>query len=121
MAITPNNITSGFRITGILHIIEIYSHDFLPSHVTDRGQCSTNILAASSATVAESNTLQSQSTDKLRPQTLLTNLPASSATSSSVLSPENIRPLPKAGRRSSQRKQRRKRKTEILIDTPVEN
>jgi len=113
LAMTPSNIQSGFRVSGIYPFNrEIFTDDeFLPSLATDRPdpsaeisaavvdiQPSTSVLATSSHTAGD-GLHQGQSTV--------------------LYTPELCRPFPKAGPRKLVNITRRKKgKTRILTDTP---
>lgn len=129
LAFTPINIQSGFRVSGIWPFNEniFQEHEFMGSSVTDRpydtpstsqGASSSQLASASttnlpttasdihpSAAASPSNT--TPSTKNLTPSTLQT-----------FISPEIIRPFPKAAPRLASTKGRKKGKCRILTDTP---
>ncbi|KAB0790292.1 hypothetical protein PPYR_15372 [Photinus pyralis] len=174
LAIVPNNVTAGFRVTGVYPFNRDIFEDqeFLPSYVTDRENPTTapdkllehqkentDNTAVPHIGPSTSGPLSSplfteppfiQSTEVIpvtsapspptpsTPPPLLTSTHATPSTSSQsslsiqptsfavsktnhLITPETIRPLPKAGERKPGRQQRRKRKSAILTDTPIKN
>ncbi|KAJ3666433.1 hypothetical protein Zmor_001875 [Zophobas morio] len=124
LALVPNNVTSGFKVSGIYPFNrDIFSdQDFLPSYVTDRpnpNQESANLLQPVEMTT---NTL-SPSTSAQAESWSSTSASSASTISAieSAFSPEAIRPLPKAQERKNTKQQRKKRKSAILTDTPVKD
>lgn len=114
LAMTPSNITAGFRVSGICPFNEDIFDDseFLPSSVTDRPPL----------------TPQDEITHKLTPTCLtdaandpLTQSAALASTSNQPVTPEQVCPLPKAGPRKESNRGRKRRKAELLTDTPVKN
>ncbi|CAI6358618.1 unnamed protein product [Macrosiphum euphorbiae] len=122
-AFSVQNITKGFQVTGICPLNEgIFGDDeFLPSYVTDRPY----------------NTLMTQPKVQLKldhnlarlmnlmkhihiPQPTLINPRHNIGLVNSIVSPEDIRPFPKAPERklNATRKGRKKGRTRILTDIP---
>lgn len=146
LAATPLNIKTGFWVTGVQPYNRdmFLETEFAPSYVSDRPyhnpalpRPSTNSAVPGSKTDAS---FPGPSTNPAipGPRTELatpgpsTNqaIPGSSkpaisssfcshATYTNTLTPEDIRPYPKAGPRKKVNQQRKKRKTAILTDTPV--
>lgn len=143
-ALTPNNITAGFKATGIMPFNpDIFTdEDFLSCSVTDRPlksieedvrECLTDVIN----TCIEGLSYSETSTSILR-KSLSNNLglPISAPTEGSVpgpsssgvyqiqhrlVSPQDIRPYPKAGERKKNKKGKQSMKSQILTDTPVKN
>lgn len=126
-AFTPENIHSGFACTGIWPLnSDIFPEsDFLPSNVTDRPDSDVISLplAASSNPSTSALNLPSTSTnftnlsfpsDDTIPSTSLMD----SDFPSQLVTPEQLRPFPKAGPRKG-RGGRNRIKSRILTDTPV--
>ena len=105
-AFTPSNITSGFKKTGIVSFNEhIFPEDvFLSSMVTDQ--------AISRQQVENNTNLPAPIIDS----TVTANdVPGTSGTTGTIITPENVRPYPKAVPRA--RKSNRKRvKSAIITD-----
>lgn len=102
LSFTPMNIQAGFRVSGIWPVNEnIFSDDeFLSSSVTDRPLV-----------------------DLATPDRSTANTPSTSReivgiSRNGVISPEDVRPYPKAAPRSSQRGGRKPGRCRILTDTP---
>lgn len=146
-AFTPENICSGFKVTGIhpfdRHVFT--DDDFLSSYVTDREQ--PEVLEVHDATGVPSGTEGHQSETNFNgepeeeappptalptstaqgPTSTLCHAHAESAepvagpsgTSNKYWTPEQVRPYPKAGPRAKNQSSRPKCKTQILTDTPV--
>ena len=108
VAASSVNIQAGFRVTGIHPFNrDVFDEsEFLPSFVTDRPVPIQPALPPISST---------QPPDHPGPSTQAPDQPGPSL----ALSPEEIRPHPKAGPRKTA--QKRKRKTMILTDTPVKD
>lgn len=141
-AMTPTNIVSGFKATGVMPFNEniFQDEDFLSSFVTDRQP-----LASSETIQPESGGLQQPSTSAIvhLPSTSRSEINTEPSTSAGVnssgyetprrgssgnqlvsplITPEEIRPLPKAGERKKSGKGGRKPlKSSILTDTPIKN
>jgi hypothetical protein len=106
-AITPTNITSGFRVAGIFPFNpDVFGEDeFLPSKVTDRPP------------PADVNTDQASTSKVVSTPIPTCSDPTEEAVPGNI-TPEDIRPYPKASARKSTQK-RKKGKTLILTDTPI--
>lgn len=130
-AMTPRNILSGFRSTGICPFNpDILPDDvFEPSAVTDRpnpAQSATEMSGPSTSHYAESTSAephfermdqQVPSSDDYGKDGSACEAPGGYSSTRGYVSPEHIIPLPKAS--SARGKKRRKRvKTRILTDTP---
>lgn len=104
LALTPNNIMSGFRVSGIFPLNpDIFTDaDFMPAYFTDRP-------APVQAEVYSPITGQHEEADIQGPTQPNVGCPT----------PEEVRPLEKAGPRKQTCNGRRKRKSAILTDTPV--
>lgn len=118
MAATMSNIQSGFKVSGIWpYNPDIFTdEEFLPSYITDRPQETNNLntITADETNQNNINELPIQSPSTSQVQTMHTH-----QTYDNYVSPEQIRPFPKAGVRTTNSKiQRRKRKSTILTDTP---
>lgn len=104
-AFVTSNIQSGFRKAGIFefnrHIFQDY--DFLGSYVTDRPAPSSEPVA--SCSYSPSSGLQE----------------TTSMVVANPLTPDQVRPHPKAGPRKTTRGSRKRRSTSILTDTPVKD
>ncbi|XP_025192175.1 uncharacterized protein LOC112592366 [Melanaphis sacchari] len=125
LAATPNNITA----------------DFMPSYVTDRPfnietenqqdplnqtteELNTDLILCTSNQAYNTQELESNSPVIQQVENIVVSIPAEASTSNTqnqkiiAKSPEDIRPLPKAGARKQGRQHPRKRCTAILTDTP---
>lgn len=114
-AITPTNIISGFQATGIApYNRDVFTDaDFLSSSVTDR-EMTSQISGVETAPAEKSDAPGFQNTEKPTPSTskdVSVCLP--------MLSPQDIRPYPKAGERKNNKKGRKPLKSAILTSTPV--
>ena len=145
---TPKNITSGFRVSGIVPFCpSVFGEsDFLPSTVTDRPQqqvCEipetvvsssskdnlpsdvAHPLAQESDKNPEEVTINSEELTADSPTCQATDHPEQETTEpgcSLSVTPEQIRPFRKAGNRKGVGNTRvRKRKSAILTDTPERN
>ncbi len=109
LAITPSNIAAGFQATGIFPFNrDIFPEsEYMAGYVTDRPD----------------PTAQDANSEHVRCSSRPTSEQASPSDSEEVsgydVSPEDVRPLPKAGPRKVSMKGRRKRKSAILTDTPI--
>lgn len=109
-AFTINNIVKGFAVTGIWPFNEhIFGEDeFLSSYVTDRPQ--EDIDGAVADDSIDNSSGQGQ---------VVAGPSTSRDDQQDVVSPQVLRPFPKAGARKNTGKTRRKGSTKILTDTPV--
>lgn len=138
-AFTPKNIVNGFISTGIWPLNRnIYNDDdFLSSSVTDRPQA----VPSTPSTGEPSTSSTAKPSKDLPPLEIIRNttpLPlaqnminesptvehqretiANSSTNSNYFSPIEVRPYPAAKERAQQRKGKKRRKTQILTDTPI--
>lgn len=122
-AFSLQNITSGFKNTGIYPLNKniFTENDFLPSAATDRPMP----MELETTNVLPENTLTCQNTsDPVEPPNSDTRVIVSSRTetsptpgTSAIISPEMIRPFPKAPPRKTTQK-RRKGATKIITATP---
>lgn len=111
LAVSPGNIKSGFQVSGIYPFNRdiFQDEDFMGAYVTDRSAPSVTAAASSS---------------NCKPSEMSIDSPGSSSTSKEAThpsTPEDVRPLPKAGPRKSQNVNKKKRTTAILTDTPVKS
>lgn len=115
LAATPNNIKSGFRVTGISpYNRDVFPEEaFSPSYVTDRPN-----PVPTANLVAVPDELH-PATDNAVPGPSGVSAGTGRPTGRHSLTPEELRPFPKAGPRKVGGAVRRKRKTAILTDTPV--
>lgn len=112
LAVTPTNIMSGFRVTGICPINpNIFTDDeFMSSFVTDRPN------NENSGSLTDRPTSPVKANEN---QILVCATPSTSGTvSNKFRSPEDIQPHPKAVPRVATTKGRKKASTMILTDTP---
>ena len=128
-AMSPTSITSGFRKTGIWPYDRNVFPDseFLGSFVTDRPAESTaqpdplTESAGQTDMLAESSTHKDLLTGSVAERGIFTGsaLQTNPGTSGTmIVTPEQVRPFPKAGPRTNSRKYPKKRSTTILTDTP---
>ena len=123
LAFTAENISSGFRVSGIYPFNrDVFgSHEFLSSYVTDRENPTIQSTVQSAST--DESPLPVQSAPSMSAQSVpsIQSTPSSSHGSAylkKVVSPADIRPFPKAAPRKTARG-RKKGSTRILTDTPV--
>ncbi|XP_065642819.1 uncharacterized protein LOC136074429 [Hydra vulgaris] len=123
-AFSPSNIQTGFRVAGIEPFnSEIFkNNEYLPSSVTDRA-------APDTVTITPVNNMESEMipahVNHIESEITIVNIETSilnkvSTSVASIISPEVLKPYPKA----SARKKKvisRQLKTRILTDTPVRN
>lgn len=134
LATTPNNIIAGFSCTGIWPFNrEIFrDSDFAPSTVTDRPLQDENLITETNMPDIE-NQHKNPESPIIRHTSPLRSLPGPSTASditpttgsllvsennSSLVTPEILKPLPKADFAKSKKGGKMKRKTAILTDTP---
>lgn len=110
-AFTPANITSGFRCTGIYPFDRsIFTDiDFMPSLVSDRP-----LLPNDDHKTVVSQLEAEKDATLATPETYHT-------VQSLVVSPEEIRPFPRATVRDKSKKPRKVGKSAVYTDTPVKN
>ena len=117
-ALTPTNITSGFRVAGIWPCDRFVFADevFLAAEVTDRLDPSGIAQRAGSEMfVGQDSGSQSQS------EPSSADLQALVGSTSAALRPEVVRPYPKAPPEKGDTIKRKKGRSEVLTDTPVKN
>ena len=121
-AFSPSNIQTGFRVAGIEPFnSEIFKDDeYLPSSVTDRA-------APDTVTITPVNNMESEMipahVNHIESEITIVNIETSilnkvSTSAASIISPEVLKPYPKASARKKKVKSRQL-KTRILTDTPV--
>lgn len=126
LAATPKNITSGFTKTGIWPFNRnvFTDEDYLCSEVTDRPFTDDSVngtVAIELSTISQrqltttDNNIKHNLIQHLTPNTSQCVQPSTSG--HTIVFPEDIRPLPKAGERRNNRT-RRKLKSKILTNTP---
>jgi len=147
LAATPTNISSGFSVSGIYPFNpDIFTEvDFMPGYATDRPEVlieepnqqdcidlppdisnnfTNNQLLIEEPVASSSNNSTNNLPETEEPVASTSNnftsspLPANLNTLSPIITPEDIRPLPKAPQRKAGRTNPRKRHTAILTDTP---
>lgn len=144
LAVTQKNIMSGFQRTGIypFNSQPFTEEEYLMSSVTDRPEpsiCNVNTItqniseqaSSSSQTTTQNNaSVQDSSTSSHIPEHVPSELPnrvilatpqkrvTEIASSEKSLTPEDIRPFPKAGPRKESNRGRRKGRTRIVTSTP---
>ena len=116
-AATPANIKSGFKCTGIVPFNKnvFKEEDFLPAYVTDRP----------AATCMENQTT-GQVTDTQQPSTSSASLeeistPTNEKCFTDFVSPEVLRPFPKAPAKKGKNRGRKKGRCMVATDTPEKN
>ncbi|XP_063216749.1 uncharacterized protein LOC134542016 [Bacillus rossius redtenbacheri] len=151
-AVTPRNILSGFRVSGVSPFNpDVFNDtDYLGCYVTDRPAPDENDVDSGELPNSD-NTVQCRPNEPVimeaGPSNMLivqqTEEEADQETSMDVtsrglheiasqdkeivvdstcnISPEMVRPFPKAGPRKNNRVNNRKRKSEVLTDTPIRN
>lgn len=145
-AATPNNAISGFKATGITDCdINVFQErDFLPADVTGdneldlsdppQNELANNTTRSATASTEEPTSEVEDDPDE-SPSSQLTqerHVPVSSPLaielqlsspepSPTLLSPEDIRPIPKAVEKTIKQRNKRSQKSEVLTSTPVKN
>lgn len=125
---TPRNIQAGFEVTGIWPFNpEIFQEcDFAPAEVTDRPnpediterqQAHVHTCPLPPSENAADVNVDSTGTKEVSNDPASVDQPCSSSSTRFV--PSELRPLPKAGPRKGTNKRSRKRKSEVLTDTPI--
>ncbi|XP_065642579.1 uncharacterized protein LOC136074203 [Hydra vulgaris] len=123
-AFSPSNIQTGFRVAGIEPFnSKIFKDDeYLPSSITDRA-------APDTVTITPVNNMESEMipahVHHIESEITIVNIETSilnkvSTSVASIISPEVLKPYPKASARKKNVKSRQL-KTRILTDTPVRN
>ena len=112
LSFTPNNIISGFHVTGLIplneNIFEV--HEFLTSNVTNRPEVVEPIsLPEFSVNDQAFNIIESSVAEK------------TDEGQSTHISPETIKPFPRAEARKPSSRGRKKGRSLILTDTPEKN
>ena len=118
-AMTPANITSGFRATGIYPFDRnIFTEDhFLSNYATDRPMPATT-EEASTSTSSPSHTGQCE----VQPSTPNSTSTLDSNAPRTMISPEDIRPFGRLEARKPDAVRRRKKgQSQIFTDTPIRN
>lgn len=138
-AVTPKNIMSGFSKAGVYPFNRnVYSEqDFLPAEITNRPQpaeieecvLQTEVQASTSADIVHESPDQYEyeTRDLTQGQLIIPSTsgsysrPTTPINKSNVpdLTPEQVRPYPKAAPRKTTKMTRKKVKSSILTDTPV--
>lgn len=132
-ATTPSNIMNGFKVSGISPFNpDIFTDaDYMPSYVTDRpnphlgdgieephhDDCETSRFIQTVNEIPPGTSRNEPSTSQIYNE----SLPSTSGLSATKKSatPEQVRPLPKAGSRTQCNRGRKKRFSAILTDSPV--
>ncbi|KAH1021713.1 hypothetical protein HUJ04_011197 [Dendroctonus ponderosae] len=133
---------SGFRVAGIYPLNrDIFTEaDFLPSYVTDcpippennniqqemhntkKNSASSSNQEAIGVTFLKATIPEVDALKAIEPKTSVSEITASCSTSATtVLSPEDIRPFPKASERKRKNGGRKKGKSAILTDSPIKD
>lgn len=107
-AFTPSNVISGFRASGVCPFNpDVFGEDdYLAAYVTDRPDPNVPVQAPATPSNPTPSTSTGESTSRVV------------ATRKTTVTPQEVRPHPKAPPRVSTNT-RRKRKTLVLTDTPV--
>lgn len=109
-AFTPSNITSGFKATGIWPFNDsIFAEENLCSAVTDRTNPDDHPEPCSSSiSTKQPSTSRCEQVDT----------PSNSSSGGFSVSPENISPFPKAGKKKMTTRGHKKGKSMVLTDSP---
>lgn len=137
LSMTPANILSAFRCTGIYPLnTEIFGdHEYMPASVTDRPNPEPNPEPNAEPNADPNAELNTEPNAKPNtelnaepntvPSTPTTDAPTLIRTHDKILDPNNkvvtpqdILPLPKAGPRNATKNRRKKARSAILTDTP---
>ena len=115
-ALTPRNIRSGFAASGIWPFNrDVFGEDeFLSSYVSDRPHCSTTDCDTNTET--EDVLIRSSASST---SFGIENAPEFLSISAATITPETVSPLPQCTQQRKKSSCARKRKTQILTDTPV--
>lgn len=123
LALTPNNIMSGFRVSGIVPLNpDIFTDaDFMPAYFTDRPAPVQAELDRPTISLNEERESSVTINNEPEVQGLLQEEPCFEPQEQSIHcpTPEEVRPLEKAGPRKESSRGRKKRKSAILTDSPV--
>lgn len=118
----PSNIMNGFKVTGLFPFDQniFNDDDFTVSAVTDRQNESErfNIGNDNTASNQESSTTSEQLTDQMNPTKKVLVETENQTTNAEMISPENIRPYPRAEPRKENSNRKRKKTSAILTNTP---
>lgn len=130
-AFTPNNIIKGFKSSGLYPLNKniFTDEDYMPANVTDRAvpQDDESVESLQDLSVQSTSVIPRPSADSLPIITHLYNTPVPSSSISSpeynsstakIVTPEMIRPHPKAAARKNTKRGRPKGKSIILTNTP---
>ncbi|XP_022195280.2 uncharacterized protein LOC111052802 [Nilaparvata lugens] len=137
-AFTPSNIIEGFKVTGIFPLDQdiFKDHEFLPANVTDRPAPTSSPCLQDRQVDLPSESQQPSTSSDVQPSTSSDVQPSTSSdvqqedpstspkvpasTPSHIITPEMLRPFPKAEACKSQgnTKCRPKGKSKIMTDTP---
>ncbi|ESO02258.1 hypothetical protein HELRODRAFT_161504 [Helobdella robusta] len=138
-AMTIENITSSFKVTGIWpHNSDVFAEEeFLPSKVTDRFNGAPDETLTDCEAVNPNSLNNLESTDQVFSQQDSAYKPSESSNPqlnytietcknvldeiATIFKPENVRPFPVAPPRKLKGKHPRPGKTRILTDTPIKN
>lgn len=127
-ALTQRNIVSGFEATGIMPFNRniFTDSDFLSSSVTDRPLREIDQFQPSSTIDISSTQTNSHDSPRGQPEGNANEMESIPSTSSGInvpiallVSPQDIRPYPKAGDRKVSNKGKKPMKSAILTSTPV--
>ena len=126
-AMTPGNIASGFRVSGIFPFNDaVFGDDeFLPSNVTDRDAPAVAgpapaVAGPAPAVAGPAPVVAGPAPAVAGPAPAVAGpAPAIAGPSTSVTSPEQLRPYPRAPPRKTDGRGRRRGTTMIATDTPI--
>ena len=131
-AFSTENIISGFRVAGIYPFDRhVFGEDeYMSSFVTDRpapqheqedNADNTQQVVAQVPELSQEQPTATKDNDAGLPAPVQYATPSTSSEPQSHLSPEEVRPFPKAAPRQNKRGGRKRGQTLILTDTPVKN